>query len=148
MQKRKQKLGKGGKRKQWEKVAMPGRSIRYCGGTPHAIRCWEITSKQDAATKCPGNGHLDETRSTSRTLVELVAIAALVALVELVELVHLCDAIHTPADIPQIRKWASGIIWDLGNELQYLSAPLSAKPPANQDLCILNPDPWWKLNLN
>ena len=121
MQKRKQKLGKGGKRKQWEKVAMPGRSIRYCGGTPHAIRCWEITSKQDAATKCPGNGHLDETRSTSRTLVELV---------------HLCDAIHTPADIPQIRKWASGIIWDLGNELQYLSAPLSPPNHLPTKICV------------
>ena len=148
MQKRKQKLGKGGKRKQWEKVAMPGRSIRYCGGTPHAIRCWEITSKQDAATKCPGNGHLDETRSTSRTLVELVELVALVALVELVELVHLCDAIHTPADIPQIRKWASGIIWDLGNELQYLSAPLSPPNHLPTKICVSSTLAWWKLNLN
>ena len=86
--------------------------------------------------------------SGTRHYVALVALVTLVALRSTCSTVaSLCSTSSTsstvartswmqstrPADIPQIRKWASGIIWDLGNELQYLSCPPNHLP---MKICI------------
>ena len=141
LQKRKQKLGERLQEKTMRKSCSNGVSdIAVAKPRYQMLRDNIKTGRRRQVSRKWASG--------TRHYVALVALVPLVALRSTCSTVALvCSTSSTsstvaptswmqstrPADIPQIRKWVSGIIWDLGNELQYLSCPPNHLP---MKICI------------
>ena len=139
LQKRKQKLGK-----RLQKKTM-GKSCNCVSDIAVAKPCYQMlrdnikTGRRQVSRKwASGTRHY----AALVALVPLVALRSTCSTVALVCSTSSTSSTVAPtswmqstrrADIPQIRKWASGIIWDLGNELQYLSGPPKHLP---MKICI------------